>query len=138
MTSEGGRRHKDDSTLLQYAYSAIDDMRNHMERQEIHLAFERLVMLGKQANEYIDKQAPWALRKTDEVRMHVVLHTLLETLRVIGIALQPLTPDAAAKMLDLLGIAGDARSFAHIDAKHALQTSHAVVEPYSIFPRIDG
>ena len=32
-------------------------------------------------NQYIDAQAPWALRKTDPDRMHAVLGTLLRAIR---------------------------------------------------------
>ena len=35
-------------------------------------------------NQYIDAQAPWALRKTDPERMHAVLRTLVRAIRDAG------------------------------------------------------
>ncbi len=36
------------------------------------------------ANAYIDRQAPWALRKTDPARMGAVLRVLADTIRAVG------------------------------------------------------
>ena len=46
----------------------------------------QVVQLG---NQYIDVQAPWALRKTDPERMATVLWVLLEALRHVGLASNP-------------------------------------------------
>ena len=46
----------------------------------------QVVQLG---NQYIDVQAPWALRKTDPERMATVLWVLLEALRHVGVASNP-------------------------------------------------
>ena len=61
------------------------------------------------ANGYIDRQAPWALRRTDTVRMGAVLRVLADTLRVIATVLQPFMPGSMARMLDQLGVPADAR-----------------------------
>ena len=43
-------------------------------------------------NQYIDAQAPWALRKTDPERMTAVLATLYEAIADLAIAIQPVIP----------------------------------------------
>ena len=48
--------------------------------------YSQVVQLG---NQYIDVQAPWALRKTDPERMATVLWVLLEALRHVGVASNP-------------------------------------------------
>ncbi len=54
-------------------------------------------------NQYIDAQAPWALRKTDPDRMHAVLRTLVRAIRVLAETIAPVVPGSAARLLDQLG-----------------------------------
>ncbi len=61
------------------------------------------------ANGYIDRQAPWALRKTDPARMAAVLRVLVDVLRPVATVLQPFMPGSMAAMLDQLGVPPDAR-----------------------------
>jgi methionyl-tRNA synthetase len=55
-------------------------------------------------NQYIDAQAPWALRKTDPARMHGVLGTLVRAIRMLAIAILPVVPEGAGRILDQLGV----------------------------------
>ena len=87
------------------------------------------------ANRYVDAQAPWALRKTDPDRMATVLYVLAETIRHLGIMIQPIMPEAAARMLDQMAIAPDSRSFAHLGPDHALVAGTELHKPEPVFPR---
>ncbi len=53
-----------------------------------------------EANRYFAGQEPWKLRKSDPARMNAVLYTTLETLREVGLLVQPFVPEAAARLLD--------------------------------------
>ena len=53
-------------------------------------------------NQYVDTQAPWALRKTDPGRMAEVLGTLVAAIRPLTEAIAPIIPAAAEKLLTLL------------------------------------
>ncbi len=74
-------------------------------------------------NQYIDVQAPWALRKTDPARMHAVLGTLLVAIRRLAVTIQPVVPGSAAKLLEQLGPEGDA--------------GFRIAPPTPIFPRLE-
>ena len=84
-------------------------------------------------NGYIDRQAPWALRKTDLARMGVVLRVLVDTLRQIATVLQPFMPGSMARMLDQLGVPADARTLA--DLATPLADGTALPPPAGVFPR---
>ena len=56
--------------------------------------------------------SPGGSHKTDPARMRVVLYVTIETLRVAAILLQPVMPASMGKLLDLLGVAPEARTFA--------------------------
>ena len=85
------------------------------------------------ANAYIDRQAPWALRKTDMGRMNAVLRVLADVLRWVATVLQPFMPDAMASMLDQLGVPANRRDFAALPAPLAAGTK--LPAPRGIFPR---
>ncbi|MBA2919359.1 methionine--tRNA ligase [Sphingomonas sp. MAH-20] len=111
--------------------------------QELPAAFERLALSeGCEAwmravfacNQYVDAQAPWALRKTDPERMEAVLRTLLLAIRDLAIAIRPVIPASADKLLDLLGATG--RAYADLADRGWIET--AVLQPPSpIFPRLE-
>jgi methionyl-tRNA synthetase len=86
----------------------------HLDRQEYHLALEAVMALAREANGYITVEAPWALKKTDPVRMAVVLRHLHDTLRALATVLQPFMPDTMAKLLAQLGVPEEARGLDHL------------------------
>ncbi len=90
-------------------------------------------------NQYIDAQAPWALRKTDSERMHAVLRTLVRAIRMLAIAILPVVPEGAGKVLDLLGV--DARDHAAIDDDgwyaRAEAAGFVLATPTPAFPRLE-
>ncbi|MEQ8411929.1 MAG: methionine--tRNA ligase [Erythrobacter sp.] len=92
-------------------------------------------------NQYVDEQAPWALKKTDPERMKVVLQTLFMALRDLAVAIQPVVPTRAASLLDQLGVPADQRSFAHLADPDWYQrlvlAGFTVGKPTPIFPRLE-
>jgi methionyl-tRNA synthetase len=93
-------------------------------------------------NQYIDTQAPWALRKTDPERMTAVLATLCEAIVDLGIAISPVVPGSAAKLLDQMGVPADERSFTALadTARYGrLAASGFTLQPPTpIFPRLEA
>jgi methionyl-tRNA synthetase len=92
-------------------------------------------------NQYIDAQAPWTLRKTDPERMTAVLATLCEAIVDLGIAIQPVIPGAAARLLDQLGVPASERDFVALAERgryERLASSGVVLQaPIPIFPRLE-
>ena len=127
----------DDNSMLDKAYKDLQgSMRDHFRAFEFHKALEVTMTIARAADAYIDAQAPWKLKKEDPARMEVVLYTLAEVIRCLAIAMLPVTPEAASKILDQLEIASDQRYLAHIDAKDALKGGTAIEKPEGVFPRI--
>src|SRR5690606_32937178 len=104
-----------DRTMLASSEAALGQARKAMAEQAIHHALAAIFSVVAEANRYFAGQEPWALRKQDPVRMATVLWTTAETLRRVGILCQPFIPDAASRLLDLLAVPADARSFAQLD-----------------------
>lgn len=127
----------EDKALLEKTYTDLQGaMRNHFRTFEFHKGLEVTMTIARAADAYIDAQAPWKLKKDDPVRMAVVLYTLAEVIRALAIAMLPVTPEAANKILDQLEIEASQRYLAHIDAKSALKGGTAIEKPEGVFPRI--
>ncbi|MCB1652327.1 MAG: methionine--tRNA ligase [Alphaproteobacteria bacterium] len=126
----------DDRVLIDEAYNVVNLARDEFEQFKIHRALEHIWKIVAAANGYIDAQAPWTLRKEDPARMQTVLYVLAETIRCLAILVQPVTPHAAAEMLDQLNIPEDQRSFAHLNEKNALKPGTKIEKPEGVFPRI--
>jgi len=124
-----------DNVLLTQAQNIIKDVRQELDIQAFHKALDHIWAVIAQADRYVDEQAPWALKKTDMARMETVLYVLAETLRHLGILLQPFMPDAAGKLLDQLGVTVGERSFAHLDKANALKPGTLLPTPQGLFPR---
>jgi len=90
-------------------------------------------------NQYIDAQAPWALRKTDPERMHAVLGTLVRAIRMLAIAILPVVPASAAKVLDQIG--AEQRDHAAIDDDdwypRTAASGFTIAPPSPVFPRLE-
>jgi methionyl-tRNA synthetase len=126
-----------DKQLLASAEKLQEKAADAMSKQAIHKYSEVMVGMIVEANKYIDDQAPWVLRKTDTVRMGTVLYVIMEVLRYAAILYQPLIPESANKILDLITVPSDERSFAHLNDNFRIQSGSAVAQPIGIFPRLD-
>lgn len=127
----------EDKELLSMAQvKMLAAIRLELDRQRFHKSLEEIWSVVNAANAYIDTQAPWGLKKTDVARMETVLYVLAETIRCLGLIVQPFMPDSAAKILDQLSVPADQRDFTALDAKFALKPGVALPAPQGVFPRI--
>ena len=98
-----------DTTLTGLVDALPGAVGGHLDRQEFHLALEVILAAVREANGYITVEQPWALKKTDPVRMAHVLRHLHDALRAFATLLQPFMPTTMAKLLDQLAVPEAAR-----------------------------
>jgi methionyl-tRNA synthetase len=124
-----------DTAILAQADAALVTARKAMGEQAINQALAAIFGVVAEANRYFAGQEPWALKKSDPARMETVLHTTAETVRRVAILCQPYIPGSAAKLLDLLAVPAEARSFVFVGEKHALVSGTPLPAPEGVFPR---
>jgi methionyl-tRNA synthetase len=124
---------EEDAALLTAADALLELVRFHIDRQTFHEGLEEIWKIIRAANGYIDRQAPWALNKTDKTRMGHVLRVLVDTIRVVATLLQPVMPTSMARMLDQLGVSPDDRDFAALATP--LTDGQTLPPPQGVFPR---
>jgi methionyl-tRNA synthetase len=130
-----GAREEADDALLARAYACVDVARNAMRDYQPHQALAEIWGVVGDANRYFAGQEPWKIGKTDPARRDAVLYVTAEVLRVVALLCQPFIPEAAGKLLDLLGVAADRRALAFATPDHALAAGGDLPAPAPIFPR---
>ena len=125
-----------DRTILDAAGSLLPTVRGFFDRQEFSRALEAVWSVLGDTNAYFAEQAPWVLRKTDPARMATVLYVTLEVVRQVALLVQPVMPQSAGKLLDVLGQGdGDPRQFAALGTPIAPGTQ--LPAPAPVFPRYE-
>jgi len=91
-------------------------------------------------NAYIDEQAPWALKKTDPDRMQTVLATLYISIAVLAVAIRPVIPGSADRLLDSMGVGSELRTFDGILGhwySPLAESDFQLAQPTPLFPRLE-
>ncbi|WP_336813404.1 methionine--tRNA ligase [Bosea sp. MMO-172] len=130
-----GTLNEADEAMLAMADAALAKAREAMKDFALHTVLADLWALIAEANRYFANNEPWRLTKTDPARRDTILYVTIEVLREVAILVQPVMPVAAGRLLDLLGVAPEARSFAALGAGHRLASGAALPAPSAIFPR---
>jgi methionyl-tRNA synthetase len=128
-----GVRTEDDLALLEAATALPGKLREQIDRQALHEALEEVWRVIRAANAYIDRQAPWALKRTDPPRMNDVLRVLVDVLRPVATVLHPFMPGSMSKMLDQLGVPDGERTLAALETP--LPGGISLPAPQGVFPR---
>ena len=98
----------------------ILSLRNLIDQQKLDESLKEIWIKISKSNKYIDEQAPWNLKNDNAARMNVVLYCLLESIRQIGILIQPIMPSSANKILDNVNEKFGLREFTVKDNKFFL------------------
>jgi methionyl-tRNA synthetase len=138
----GGRGEEADSTLLDLVRETVGgEVPRHFEALALSQAIEAWLKAVFACNQYIDAQAPWALRKTDPDRMKAVLATLYTAIGDLAVSISPVVPEAAARLLDQMGIPPAERTLSALSEAGRYDRLAAsgfnLAPPSPIFPRLE-
>ncbi len=132
-----GELDSDDTELLAIADGLLGEIRPHFDTQAMHLALEAIWLMLGAANRYFSAQQPWVLRKSesepDQIRFRTVLYTTMEVVRIAALLIQPVLPESAGKLLDLLGQPVEQRTFTAVGTR--LSPGTVLPAPAGVFPR---
>lgn len=92
-------------------------MRNHYRDCNFYLGVIEILRVIDLANQYFTKMEPWRIPKDQLAKgfQNSILHVTMEALRVSGIALQPIIPSLASKLLSRLGIPEEHRMWSQME-----------------------
>ena len=132
----------DDKVLLATVQDACrEKLPRAFEALQFSTGIEAWLLAVSACNQYVDEQAPWALKKSDPERMAAVLQTLFIAIRDLAIALQPVIPTKAAEVLDQLGVSPERRGYEDLANEGwfaaLVAAGHAIDKPTPAFPRLE-
>ncbi|XP_006651159.2 methionine--tRNA ligase, chloroplastic/mitochondrial [Oryza brachyantha] len=120
----------------------VDKAKGQFENLLLSSACETLMEIGNLGNLYIDEQAPWSCFKqggesAEKAAKDLVI--ILETMRIIAIALSPITPSLSLRIYTQLGFTEDQfRTLRWEDTKWGgLKAGQVMMEPKPVFARIE-
>ena len=125
----------EDQALLSATDALYKTARAEMDRQAITKYLDAVWAVVADANRYFAAEEPWAKKKTDPRRMETILYVTAEVVRQFAILAQPVMPESCAKLLDLLAVPADGRTFAALGVAGRLASGVAIPEPQGVFPR---
>ncbi|GAB6019872.1 hypothetical protein CHUAL_001409 [Chamberlinius hualienensis] len=101
--------------LVNMVLSLPDKVQLHYQELNFDKGIEQIMSCLRQANRFMEECKPWELKKEpDSETLDSIIHVTMETLRICGILLLPITPKISTIMLDRLGISPDERDLLHI------------------------
>lgn len=130
-----------DVSLRQLALLMPEAMEKQMDDLKIHEALAELWKLVRQSNKYIDQNSPWELARdpADRERLGTVLYNLAESIRFIGVLLEPFMPRTPEKIWIQLGLQKepDLRRWESLRQWGLIKPGTAVRRGEDLFPRLN-
>jgi len=126
-----------DRELTEATLAMLTQYREHLDHFAFHRGLAAVWEVISRANKYIVSTQPWELAKDPQQseRLNTVLYTLLETLRLITLTLQPIMPETAAKMAEALGVMGES-TLAGCGVWGRLVPGSPITPGAQLFPRL--
>ncbi len=121
-----------DESLIADAKDTVEKYHKLMDSYRNADAVEIVINFAKHCNKYIDETTPWVLAKDEATlpRLNTVMYNLLESIRILAVAFEPIIPDCSAKIFGQLKVNENTFDFGAI-------SEYNVGEATPLFQRID-
>ena len=124
-----------DRELIGKAEAAMSAVAESLEAVRLREALNVSMGLARDANRYLDAQAPWQQVKTDKAAAGRTLYTAMQALMALRVTLNPFLPFSAQRLHELLGREGKVE-----DVGWRFETSEPgvpLLEPRPLFTKLD-
>lgn len=140
---EGGTPGDAESWMIAELETRLPALVEHYENMDFRKAAAETRAIWAAGNEYLTKAEPWVKYKSDVDAAAIGVRAGLNLAALFGIIAQPIIPEAAAMILDALGVPEDRRTLAagalgDIPALlNALPQGHEISPPDVLFRKIE-
>jgi methionyl-tRNA synthetase len=126
------------SEMHSAAEKAAKDAVTNLKAFHLRAALFDVWALVTEANQYIDRTAPFKMAKFPEksAELDAVLYNLVEVCRVLAVLLWPFLPSTSERIYAQLNLQGSPERLSEA-AWGKLPAGHAIGEPAALFPRKD-
>ncbi len=131
----------EDEALLALFDDLLPAAEKAMAECQIHLYIGGVMEAVSAANRYFANSSPWDYKQGAEneniERMGTILYCAADAVRQAAILLQPVIPEGAGRLLDLLAVPANARDFTALGKAGRLESAQILPAPVVIFPRLE-
>jgi len=125
-----------DKKLIDETTELTKDLRDLMNDQNLNNYIKSVINISFLTNKYINDEEPWKLKNNID-KMNNILHLALEQIARISILLNPIIPNATAKVLDSLKIKVSSVNMSFLDGKSLLPNEIVVKDLNILFKKIN-
>ncbi|MGN1091841.1 MAG: methionine--tRNA ligase [Alphaproteobacteria bacterium] len=136
---DGGQETADEKALYARLSELVADYTKYLNDIEFRKALNTLREIWVEGNNYIARNEPWKVVKTDKDRAAVVLRTAINMIRVFAILSTPIMPETAQKMMDLINLQLPSNEWISTDMAGELtviKAGHTFNQPQLLFTKI--
>jgi methionyl-tRNA synthetase len=124
-----------DEGLIGAVEKALDETGRAIAACNFRNGLESAMAAAREANRYVEENAPWKLIKEDRARCGTVLHTAIAAIAGLKTALYPFLPFTCSDLHQYLGFDGTVES--HGWSLTAPSAGQAIAEPAPLFKKLD-
>lgn len=124
--------------ILCRGYDLFFEIEKKIKLFEYHKALEIIWNFIDSLNQFIDEMEPWNEIKKNKEKAAITLSILIESIRIVAILTQPFIPDSSVKILNILNINENERSFEFLSFKNSIKKNHSINDIEPIFPRFNS
>ena len=132
---ERGQTTEQDQRQLDLAVALPDTVSEQIEGYHFKAAMQLVMAAAKESNRYFDHCQPWVRRKQDMAACGTTINVLLNTIKTLGVVMEPFLPFAAEKVARMLSCEADELTWA--DATGLLPEGRALGEPGILFVKLE-
>ena len=131
----------EDNLLTEKASEVITEVHKLYNELAYNKILQKIWELVDVTNQYIDKTGPWNLVKTEEgkERLKTVMYNSAESLRILGVLLNPFMPQSTESLMKQLGLETsiEEQGMKSIDQWGGLKSGSQTQKAKQLFPRIE-
>jgi len=108
---------------------------DNLDNFKFKAGLNEVMAAAREANRYFDQRKPWVLRKENKEECETVLNVLLNTIKVIGITVDPFLPFAGNKIRTMLAV--DKSDFSWEKAAQNVPVGTELRTPEILFKKLE-
>ena len=126
-----------DKKFIKQTRTIEKNLRDEMDNQNLNNYLKSVINISFLSNKYINDQEPWKLKKTNNEKMHNILHISLEQIAKISILLNPIIPLGTQKVLDSLSVSKELKNLSFIDGGNVIKDEIEIKDLDILFKKIN-
>ena len=134
---EAGALEEGDVELLDHATRTVDEAGAAIEACRFRAALQAAMALAREANRYLERQAPWQAVRTDRQKAARTLSVALSVVNCLKTVMYPFLPFSSEKLHAMLGFEGSIVEQGWRWERGGLPPGHPLPAPEPLFVKLD-